>query len=301
MINENKNFFRFFDVRGSIATLQTLCIRLNYARYFNDEYELDPNTFITDTMSNLNFEDFKEEIKKSYFYSICKKFSQKDLLRLYNMQRQAEQEHTKYMRLFFRYFQQDSLILCLTREVNNPQMWNNYAQKSKGMVIEFQASEKRDSLFLNSRPVNYVEDPRLYKSLSEKLNDIFDITNQNFGKTLRKLEKQIEVFCYTKAKQWEYEKEWRILMPTTRLLKTPSLEELALSRYEQIEKGIVEPWNKIKDQQVALHKNDIKAIYLGHECEILDQILFLRKVQDIKIPIYRGIFSQKSLTFQKIY
>ena len=69
-------------------------------------------------------------------------------------------------------------------------------------------------------------------------------------------------------KKWEKEKEWRITIPTSRFLKEPTLEDLKLSKCEQLEKGIIEPWDKIANQQIALDNQDIKSyLFWGINCK----------------------------------
>ena len=293
----NQNFFRFFDIRGGIATLKNLYIRLNYAYLFNDEHELSPNTFIKNTMEGISFEDFKDEMKK---FSLANILLLSELKSLYSTHKKTEEESVKKMRLVFKHFRKNYLILCLTKEINNQQMWNNYAQQSEGIAVEFQASEEKDNIFLLAKPVLYIDElPRLYKSFSEKLNSAHHniMTSQKPENTLKKMH---EKFCYRKTKQWEYEKEWRILIPASRFTKDPSLDELALSRDEQLQKGIIEPWNKIKGQDILLDKQDIKGIYLGHRCKRLDEILYLKNRIYPQIPLYQGFLSEDCIDFKSI-
>ena len=49
-------------------------------------------------------------------------------------------------------------ILCLSARNDNAPMWNHYADKYKGVVLEFACIEDLDSVWLLAKPVQYPED-----------------------------------------------------------------------------------------------------------------------------------------------
>lgn len=92
-------------------------------------------------------------------------------------------------------------VLCFSENPNNILMWSHYANNHKGIVYEFKAN-----LFFNSRTnsfngfpykVNYPSD-RSYPLLSYTL--IGDQRNKQFADEL-----------LSKAKDWEYEEEYRFI------------------------------------------------------------------------------------------
>ena len=296
MQSKPKTYFRFFDAIGGIETLKRLCVRLNYACSFNDKYELNPKTFIQNTIENLSFENFKKVAKELPLMNII---PAEGLPSLYHEQKEAEKRNVERMRLIFDHFRKNNLILCLTTEINSLSMWDRYADQSEGIVIEFQASKKRDNIFLLPKPIQYIDDyPKLYKSFSEKFNRvIYDVATRQDPAVV--LDKMCHKFYYTKTTQWQEEKEWRILMPTARFTKPPTLDELTLSQEEQINKGILEFWD-IKNQELSLVNQDIKAIYLGYRCKISRLILNLKDTTIRNIPIYQGKLHRNLLSFTEI-
>ena len=90
-------------------------------------------------------------------------------------------------------------VLCLTETATNELMWTHYTQNHTGFVIEFdegheffQQHKFTDDKRSRFRPVVYVSDRPQYGTL----NDI-----------------SWEGLCFTKGKAWEYEREWRMVLP----------------------------------------------------------------------------------------
>jgi len=88
-------------------------------------------------------------------------------------------------------------VLCLSETPNEILMWSHYADYHKGFCIEYRVDES-SVLKRVAKPVRYTE---IYPSLS--LKNLPGDTEENF----------IDVCVYTKAKQWSYEREWRVIMP----------------------------------------------------------------------------------------
>ena len=294
-----KNFFRFFNIEGGFWTLRTGLLRFNYACNFNDEYELNPDTFVNDTVKSISFEDFKKQCEQVSLFQPLRS-TEANMFSLYNKYQLNEEQYIERGKLIFRHFRENDLILCLTREIQSLNMWNNYAQCSEGIAIEFEASEERDNIFCLAEPIQYIDShPRRHESFSERINrTLFNILRRQKPENILKEERN--KFCYTKMNKWKNEKEWRVIVPTSRFLKYPTLENLKLSRQKQIEQKIIEPWDKIANQQIALDNRDVKAIYLGHNCKIRDMILFLKKRIYAKTLLYQGRLSEDSVQFQLI-
>lgn len=94
-------------------------------------------------------------------------------------------------------------ILCLCEKPDNEVMWAHYAKEYKGVVLEFECSEERDSPWIIARKVNY----------SASKPDVY--TAEGWAKFLT-LEPETGVRAilddatYNKSEKWSYEQEWRI-------------------------------------------------------------------------------------------
>lgn len=100
-------------------------------------------------------------------------------------------------------------VLCLSRNSNQPLMWAHYADSHSGMMIEFDTAHSTFNRMRSAtdelgylRPVSYSKvRPELTMQTMEEDN-------------------AFEVFALTKADQWSYEEEIRLIWPLTMADKT---------------------------------------------------------------------------------
>ncbi|MDY1046982.1 DUF2971 domain-containing protein [Pseudomonas coleopterorum] len=98
-------------------------------------------------------------------------------------------------------------VLCLTESPSEILMWSHYAQYHKGFCIEYRVDEG-SLLESMARPVRYTE---IYPSLS--LKNLPVDADENF----------IDICVHTKASQWSYEREWRVMAPVgAKLYRAPA-------------------------------------------------------------------------------
>lgn len=93
----------------------------------------------------------------------------------------------------------DLSIFCITEEYTNLLMWSHYANEHKGGVIEFVHVKETDSPLQAAKQVIYTSSVPSFEFIDIIRNDM---------EIRRKI---IDAFTLTKSKQWEYEKEWRVL------------------------------------------------------------------------------------------
>jgi hypothetical protein len=86
-------------------------------------------------------------------------------------------------------------ILCLSEVNDCGPMWHHYADKYRGVVMEFFAVKEVDSAFQMARPVLYQDAP----SIADAYVDLF------------------KEYLHVKNPEWSYEREWRIAVPGRRV------------------------------------------------------------------------------------
>ena len=106
----------------------------------------------------------------------CEQFNERDILDLQTKWRKAH----KHFR-----------ISCFTEEATNILMWAYYAEGQKGICIEFDPS-KDPLFFTNLRKVKYETN---LATIKKSIGDELDYSE----------------ILITKAKQWQHEKEWRVI------------------------------------------------------------------------------------------
>lgn len=90
--------------------------------------------------------------------------------------------------------QQSNAVFCMTEKNDNILMWAHYANQHTGFCLEFGTNTP---LFSRVRPVIYS------KYLPKQ--DLVEFMTVNV--------RQLPLYLVTKAKDWEYEKEWRLADP----------------------------------------------------------------------------------------
>lgn len=141
----------------------------------------------------------------------------------------------------------DTYVFCFSEVWDSILMWAHYANNYNGYCIEYETNSIKDYLLDKLYPVLYEEE---YIDITESLINL----NVNSG-----------MICYlTKAKEWYYEKEWRIIRT---------------------------------DQGARYQNKAIKAIYLGNNCtsKIRNEILQWGKENNKEIYSVRPSKTQYKL------
>lgn len=98
----------------------------------------------------------------------------------------------------------DLRILCLTDSSSHLAMWYHYAEGYTGVVLEFACNDILDSAWLEAQPVTYPEEkPEVYT-----LDGLAELMSTKTEIAVKKL---LHVSTFTKAPDWSYEREWRIV------------------------------------------------------------------------------------------
>ncbi len=98
----------------------------------------------------------------------------------------------------------DMRILCFTESPDHLAMWYHYADEYRGAVLEFRCIDKLDSAWLAAEQVSYPnEKPWIYRAegWAKLLIHETDIACHQL----------MRIATLTKAPDWSYEKEWRMV------------------------------------------------------------------------------------------
>jgi hypothetical protein len=125
-------------------------------------------------------------------------------------------------------------ILSLSEVYDNEPMWAHYAEEYKGVVLEFGSFDDYDSPMLVAKKVTYSNDPPVVGTL-----DLF--VKQMTGQKGFDYEEMLGPLEIVKKKQWEYEKEWRIISNGRK--------------------------NGLLYTDIDFHPRTLHRIYLGHQVE----------------------------------
>lgn len=95
-------------------------------------------------------------------------------------------------------------VLCVSECNDLTSMWDRYADKYRGVVLQFEAVDEVDSSFLVAERVNY-EDER------PRIGRLDTWVRRMLGQTEVTYETLFKELQYRKTKDWASEREWRIV------------------------------------------------------------------------------------------
>lgn len=155
-------------------------------------------------------------------------------------------------------FMQSYRVLCVTAHNNSEYMWNEYAERHKGIAVRIEPNVAKDSKFQLFRPVHYRNQrPPLYE------DSVDFITGSLFGNQEARIREAVDRIIYTKTLDWQGEDEYRLAIPIVENEK---------------------PWDTLPYQS-----EEITELYLGCEMEENDVKDIINKALNVnpKITIYQ--------------
>lgn len=99
-------------------------------------------------------------------------------------------------------------VLCLSEINDNILMWSHYSEHHRGVMLAFRCVAEIDSVFGAAQPVVYCERmPRLFDD-----NLLIKMLSGQANANVREI---YDKSVLSKAKDWAYEKEWRLVLNKT--------------------------------------------------------------------------------------
>lgn len=143
----------------------------------------------------------------------------------------------------------NNILICALSESNdNPIMWSHYANEHKGFCIEYN--------FANFTPAPhqswYMLNPVIYKNLIPDFSQYY-FNHKNFNNLIATYAAMI------KAEGWEYEEEWRLILP----------------------------WGEINEKGMLIDAPKPTAIYVGCKATESDILSLKEIIKGKNIPIYQ--------------
>jgi hypothetical protein len=147
-------------------------------------------------------------------------------------------------------------ILCVSEIRDSDKMWVRYAQCHEGIVVRIVPNAQKDSKFQKFRKVEYREArPPLYESALSFYED------SQFGDQEKIKKALLDKIIYTKTREWEEEKEYRLA----------------------IWLGEGEEWSTL-----SYHSEEISELYLGQKMadEVKREIVGLARAVNPEMHIF---------------
>ena len=210
MLNNGKeHFYKYVTADAAKLILKNLQVKYSSPDLFNDPFD---NQFDI----QINTGENKEEVKEIYgriFDSMARAkkvgaspkesfFAATTLNK--NLISVVKEDSEKTLKIFIDLLRQGNKIFCISENYDNLLMWAHYADEHKGAVIKLKCLHKEDTLLCAAEKVQYsaiMQNPRLDELIVD-----FDIDSS--------ANKIFKDCIYTKSRDWQYEQEWRVVLPT---------------------------------------------------------------------------------------
>lgn len=98
-------------------------------------------------------------------------------------------------------------VLCLSERNDSILMWSHYAANHTGVAIRFACLEETDSSWSVAEPIKYCE--RMPRFVDEE-----ELRALITGQAELRRETIVERTIFSKAQDWQYEREWRVYRPS---------------------------------------------------------------------------------------
>ncbi|CEG07344.1 hypothetical protein BN961_00733 [Afipia felis] len=221
-------FFKYTDIRGARAILQSRKLKWSPASAFNDPFDMQFDLhleFNEDALVEACRADFKKILLGEQKFdpgiglgavlsrlraaasripsTVLDSFIEDGLrLTIQNIPKDITVMHKDLRAHFAKY-----KVLCLSSINDSILMWSHYADHHRGVVLRLACLEETDSSWSVARPVVYVD--KMPRFVEEKeLRDLIT------GKANLQNEIIVERTIFYKATAWQYENEWRIYLPS---------------------------------------------------------------------------------------
>lgn len=221
-------FFKYTSVAAARAILQMRKLKWSPASTFNDPFdmqfdlhvEFDEGNLLNTCKSDfteivLGAREFDSEIGLGSLLSSIRNAASRipvavldgfidDSLKLtiQNIPRDMTAMHAHLRAHFSKY-----KVLCLSARNDSILMWSHYADHHRGAVLQFSCLEEPDSSWSIAEPIVYSERmPRFVEE--QELRDLIT------GRAKPNNDLIVKRTIFSKAKDWEYENEWRVYLPS---------------------------------------------------------------------------------------
>ena len=272
--------FRYFDAAGGLATLTTKELRFSNPTGFNDPFELTPR--ISKPSDELLLDRLlAEHLVEDYFQSVgmprgmTKEESDREYhsielpKRFMTLQDEGgwKQKALRPKWDFVQKFSEGFRVLCCSHREDSILMWSHYAAKHRGIVIEFEIDELFSDLSLTEyfREVRYRSSPPTISVLHTDVSSFLKATELTFT---------------TKALEWAYEEEVRVMMPISllqgsdghryRAFNPKAIKRVIVGCLMSHQSSVYQDLDRLVDtseyrhvlfQHAVLHQDDYKLIF----------------------------------------
>lgn len=241
--------YKYLKIDSEFPTIdKLLTFKLSSPSQMNDPFE-----FLIGKIENITKEQAEYLRKKGYR---LKKTVQ-------GINQYFDDEHDSILKKQYECLNNHIRITCFSTDNSNILMWSHYTNNHKGFVIEYDIEKIMQRFSYEKRPICL--SPVQYSSDMPSIRNLIVLDELERGKEMYK------VIC-TKANNWNYENEWRIVI---------SDFSRKLKEKENIE--------------LTIMPEEIKSIYFGVRCpqEDINRIRSIAEKLGIKCSFFKASINKE--------
>ena len=224
-LHDRESFFKYMSASTARAVLTNRSLRWSSPILFNDPFDvprelsfgITPDEFVKASARRMThlishppedttqFSEMVRQIIEAVKRGISAELKTELLAGIDELvaSQHPSGESMNELRDLWRAWLPDHRILCLTQSPAHAAMWHHYADKYRGVVLEFRCVDELDSAWLAAQPVTYPSSkPAVYTA--DGWAEIMTMQQEAAIKAI------LHSATYTKSPDWGYEAEWRI-------------------------------------------------------------------------------------------
>lgn len=226
-LHQKTHFYKYMSASTCIKVLDTGKLRWTCPLVFNDPFDMQVELLTGFSIEELNVKlvekwvdlIFSEEKPVFFFQTnasniILLMWENKDNLNRSDVEKNLLSANSMSVESFEHRWGEvkdqllqsakESRVLCLAEKNDNLLMWSHYADSHTGVVAGIKCVEEDDSAWLAAQRVEYQEH---FPTIT-----VDEFIETSLGISEKKLEEiALRKFVTTKSRDWEYEKEWRVV------------------------------------------------------------------------------------------
>lgn len=275
-------YYKYRTAEEGIKILEDLNIWCCNPLRFDDKKDCRPNFKFTNQQIN-NYKKAKISLlknKKKYGDKITKQG-----LAILNQKAPAD----LLKDILSEFIIQDVRILSLCKSYNKPNMWEQFADDYKGVVIGLNESKQLRNNFIHNN-VHYYKSKKKYLKFTGTFDDYYSVSDKgNYD--------ICNLFIH-KDNRFSYEKEFRYICLKQKLINSLQTQNLSTEQKIKIYISLLDN----KGFNYPLNKYDITEVYLGSEINILEKlhILSIIKTKFAHVKTFQMVKKGNNIHFSAI-
>ncbi|WP_346862095.1 DUF2971 domain-containing protein [uncultured Draconibacterium sp.] len=224
-----KELYKYYPINEYLlATIKGSQIWFSHPDSFNDPFDCRIKyAYIKDERYEKKVKEILKKERNRPFRDSKDYFTEKMLKDIADTMGRRNDFTTKLFNIVAEMRQKKIGVSCFSEKHNNILMWAHYADSHKGVCLKFNTTDQ--AFFADTHPVTYVKRFPSVKERTEYLNP------ERF-------------LFYTKAKDWEYESEVRVLKEPNKLYEfSPNVLESVYFGVKCSKKDILKVTNTINE------------------------------------------------------